>query len=504
MKRSTEILLVTGIVLLALFFRGYHLARIPTGVSPLEAYVGNQATQVPQHAVSGPLFVALQSWSIKQFGHNPWALHVIPALAGTLTVLGLYLLTRTLTNIRIASLAAFLLAVSPWHVTFSRTGFAEIMVPLFLTWGLYAYWRGISTVNFLAFAGAGILFALGMYSYTWFWLFLAVPVLTTMAYLHMLKKDFNKDDYQHVRNKIVRGIVLASLVMLLVWLPMGFNLYLDPDAVMTTATAYTPLAPERLARFITQFLQTVGMLFTGGDPDWLHGIADQPLLWWPLAALAAVGLVKSTIKLIKRRQTHGHFSAMQVLLLSWFVVGIVPSALTRGPAPDALRALGLVPVVMLIAAEGLLWFMQFVSRWYGTRDLHAAHVNIPGIGRHYMKEARIVGGVLMAALLVALATQGFENYFGIWAVDAHTARAYASDATTTAQSVLRSKPKRLTYVYGQSDYSIDGLPAIMQTFMYMSDTATPAKQKARNVKILTPLEYEQRQFPRSAPLILLK
>lgn len=496
-------MLVVAIVLLALFFRCYHLVRVPTGLSPIEAYVGNRAALMLERpadieSTSAPLFVRLQSFSVGLFGHYPWALRVIPALAGTLTVLGLYLLVQMLTNWQIAAIASFLLAVSSWHVTFSRTGFAEIMVPLIATWGLCFFWKALSRASIPFFAVSGLIFGIGLYLHQWFWLFFAVPLLTAAAYLQLVKKDFDHSKYTELRNKVARGIAIGALVVFLVWLPLGFQMYLNPDAVLTAVSERAPIAPDRLEQFLNNFWKTLGMFFSQGDPDWLHGVGGQPLLWWPLAALAAVGFAKSTIKLIKLRQEHGHFSTMQVMLLSWFVVGILPSALTSGQAPDSLRALGAAPVAMFFGAEGIWWLMQFARRWYGARDTHGA-----AFGEHFYKEAGIITGALLAALLVSIATQSFSSYFGEWASDPRTAKAYFRQTTATAQLLIRQKPARTTYIHAVSDYQIDGMPAAMQTFTFISNTATPEKQKARKFVFLTSQQYKQRQFPQTAPLVEL-
>lgn len=510
MKRSTEVLLVVGIVFIALFFRFYHLARIPAGLSPVEAYVGNQATVVIQGLgtfaeTRAPLFVQLQSSAIARFGNVPWALRLWPAVVGTLTVLGLYLLARTLFNWQIAALASFLLAISSWHITFSRAGFGEIMVPLFTTWGLYIFWQALARVEVSRFIAAGVIWGVGLYFYPWFWLFLTIPLLTILAYIHMIRKDFGHKKYTEIRNTILRGIAGMALALFLLWLPLGFQLYINPDETLTQLTNYIPInSSDHVGQFLINSWAVIGMFLTRGDTDWLHGVGNKPLLWWPLAALAVVGFVKSFIKLVKHKQTHGHFSPIHVLLLSWFFIGTLPSALTIGYAPDALRALGAAPVVMIFAAEGLWWLLQFFHRWYKARDLHGATVSLPGIGSHYYHEAKLVSGVLLVAFLAALATQSFGSYFGTWVADYRTAKAYAYSVTARAQALARRSPAQPTYIVTPSDEAIDGLPANMQTFMFLTDTTTPEKQKARNLLLLTPLQYEQRQFPRNAPVIIVK
>ena len=116
MGRKTKIALVLVVLIIGAFFRFYRIAEIPPGLYPDEAVNGNNAVEALHNtnfsAEDGPsfgwkifypdnngregLFINLQSISIKFFGAEPWALRVASALFGTLTVLGLYLLTKEL------------------------------------------------------------------------------------------------------------------------------------------------------------------------------------------------------------------------------------------------------------------------------------------------------------------------------------------------------------------------------------------------------------------------
>ena len=68
--------------------------------------------------------------------HEPWVIRLPAAIAGVLTVLGLYLLVAELFGDGAGLLAAFLLATSFWHINFSRIGFRAILAPLLLAWSL--------------------------------------------------------------------------------------------------------------------------------------------------------------------------------------------------------------------------------------------------------------------------------------------------------------------------------------------------------------------------------
>src|SRR3989344_2849602 len=78
-----------------------------------------------------PLYMYLNVPTVAIFGLTPFAARLPSALFGFLTVPLIYFLVRKLFNQKLMALAAmFLLAISPWHIQFSRVGF-EANVGLF-------------------------------------------------------------------------------------------------------------------------------------------------------------------------------------------------------------------------------------------------------------------------------------------------------------------------------------------------------------------------------------
>jgi len=123
-KKNIFILLII-ILAISSFFRLYSLDSIPPGVYPDEAINGNDAIQsletnqfklfYPSNNGREGLFINLIAFSFKVFGVHIWSLKLISALAGILTILGLYLLTKELFEKNgeiIALLSSFFLATS--------------------------------------------------------------------------------------------------------------------------------------------------------------------------------------------------------------------------------------------------------------------------------------------------------------------------------------------------------------------------------------------------------
>ena len=143
MSRTTKIWLVfAGIIVFASFLRLYHITRTPPGLYPDEAMDGNNALEVVQtghfqvfyiedNGREG-LYVNTLVFFIKVFGNKPWVVRFPAAIAGILTVAGMYFLGAELFGVEIGLLAAFLLGTCFWHINFSRIGFRAIMAPLAL------------------------------------------------------------------------------------------------------------------------------------------------------------------------------------------------------------------------------------------------------------------------------------------------------------------------------------------------------------------------------------
>ena len=176
------------IMVLAIFFRFYKLDTIPPGLYPDIAINGNNALQSLQTGDFKAFYTDnngregmimwLDALSMLVFGITTLALKVPTAIFGALTVLGIYLLARELfikNKNAIALLSAFFLAVSFWHINFSRLGFRVALMPFFLVFTFFFLDKAFKSSKFLWAIPAGIFFGLGFYTYTGYRL--AVPLL---------------------------------------------------------------------------------------------------------------------------------------------------------------------------------------------------------------------------------------------------------------------------------------------------------------------------------------
>src|ERR1017187_1356524 len=202
MHRKLHQALLLAILILAGFLRFYRLNDVPPGLHEDEAMDGNDAWEAwrsarlhvffPENHGREGLLINLQAAVLGLTGsHSPGVLRWPGALLGTLTVLGVYALAQEVVGEEVGLLAAFLLAISFWHINISRFGTRPVAAPFFLVSSLVLLWLAVRrwrdgprSVWGMAIA-CGIIYGLGFYTYTPYRL---TPLLLLAVFV-ALKRD---------------------------------------------------------------------------------------------------------------------------------------------------------------------------------------------------------------------------------------------------------------------------------------------------------------------------
>jgi len=502
MNHRREFLIVILIISIAAFFRLYKLDVYPPGLYPDEAMNGNNAIQAretgdykifyPENNGREGLFIAIQSLSIRVFGNTPFALRVVSAIAGILTVLGLYLLTRTLFNWEVAAIASFLMAVGFWPVMFSRIGFRAIMSPMLIVWGTYFFWRGLVSAKLRNFAVSGLIWGLGFYTYISHRIMPLMLVSTLLAYWQAIRRDFSYDRYIHGRNKLVEGFALFMLVVIVVVLPLAWHFYVYPEDFLGRLNKVSVFSADNpVLTIIKNFGKTLGMFIFVGDHNWRHNIAGRALLFLPVGFFAVLGFFKTILKLERSRKQHGHFSPPHTLLLSWFFLGLLPVVFSTEGIPHALRAIVVSPVVFIFAAEGLWWMFEY-ARSHQHREHHLARSGVAAFA--------------VTVLLLSIGAYEFKTYFYDWAPRQEVRDEFNQNYVDVASRLLALPQSKVKYVLVNRDtgVQVNGIPVTAQTVMYLTDTWTTEKQRLKNIFYLTEDQYRRRQYLPNAIIIPLE
>ncbi len=175
------------ILLLAFGLRFYKLAEVPHGMTWDEAAIAYNGfaifhtrrdewlEKLPISFRSfgdykAPFAIYQSGFFTAIFGMNLWAVRLPFALHGVLAVLGIYLLFQELfsqdkNKKRWALLAAFLLAISPWHLHYSRIGFESGIALNLVIWTLYFFHRYLRVEKLTNLLLATLLGVLSIYTY---------------------------------------------------------------------------------------------------------------------------------------------------------------------------------------------------------------------------------------------------------------------------------------------------------------------------------------------------
>lgn len=479
-----EVLIVIGILVVASFFRFYQLDKYPPGLYPDEAMNGSNALianatghyQIfyPENYGREGLFINIQALSIKWFGNHPWALRDVSAVFGILTVLGLYLLGKELFSWQVGAVSSFLLAISFWHVNFSRIGFRAIMLPFILVYAFYFLWRGLKQSNWWSFFWAGIFGGIGFYTYTSYRIAPLIAILVFVNYWMFLKKDFHHENYEHTRNRFLGGFALFMITTFFVALPIGIYFLKNPGNFMQRNTQSVFAQEQPLQQLGVSVVRTLGMFTFAGDGNPRHNLDGQPMLGWPIAILFAIGFLKELYHWLRRK--HGHLSPVHTLMFVWFFVFLLPGFLST-EAPHALRAIGVIPIVIIFAARGFMWLLGASEEW--------EKITHPWENRgHKQFVAPILAGL---ALIGALGFYEYNRYFNVFAPSQITADAFSANYVDIASQINAQPASKKKYVIidASTDIKAYGLPISAETVMFLTDTVTPATQSAKNLTYLT-------------------
>lgn len=309
--RHIEWILLGLVVLAAFAVRIYRIDSFPDTLMPDEADNAQSSIQIlngmppnndlfgadwtPQPAFSvykGAAFIAI-------FGLNITAIRLPSVIFSTLAMIPFYLLLRRQLKIMPSLLATILFATSVWFLNFSRSGWNNsdiclymLMAMLFLCCGIDAATKTTPPrrVRWLHFALAGFFCALGLYGYPggraiilgvvvsapivfwlhrqhWkalFWGYVVLGVVTAVTFAPQLDYILRNWEFFNRRTNVVlifnhpdyladpSGTLLKQL---------GWNLRAPWDGTVNNAPRYSPVEEPQLER-LTGILALCGMVLT--------------------------------------------------------------------------------------------------------------------------------------------------------------------------------------------------------------------------------------------------
>jgi len=169
------------IILIASFFRVYRLDYLELFGDELDAGYQSYSLLSTGRDYKGHLLPSYaQSFSewrapglmyammpfIKVFGLNEWGVRSCPAFLGIVSLLGFYFLLKEIgVKEKVARWSIFLLAISPWHIQYSRAAYELTLMSSLILWAVYFLVKSIKNDKNLLVVFSGILFSLAIYTY---------------------------------------------------------------------------------------------------------------------------------------------------------------------------------------------------------------------------------------------------------------------------------------------------------------------------------------------------
>ncbi len=386
-KNIKVFLLIFLIVLLAGVLRFWQLGIVPPSPNWDEAALGYNAYSLLQTGKDeyGKVFpIILQSFgdykpalysyiaipSVFVFGLNTFAVRLPSAILGIITVFAVYFLVNELFRRRdIALISSFLLAISPWHIQFSRVAFEANLGLALNVFGVLFFLKGLKRPWFLVLSAISFGFSLHAYQSEKVFVPLFVLSLCVIYFsaLAALQKKY---------------LALAFTVGILVSFPLVFSLVTDSNTLGRAKGV--SVFNEQSVEFSNNVIELehnketgdiIGQVLNNRRVFYANRIVENYLSHWDINWLLRGDIARHhapEMGLIYIWEFPFILIGIYMLLFSkfnkrtkyfiffWFLLAPIPASITTG-VPHAVRTLNFLPTWQIFTALGLISAMGLVS-----------------------------------------------------------------------------------------------------------------------------------------------
>ncbi|MCB8983354.1 MAG: glycosyltransferase family 39 protein [Ardenticatenaceae bacterium] len=411
---TTKLILLALIILIGAFFRFYRLSSLPPGDSYDPAYYGLDALrmrsgELPVYLGNNfgreAMFSYIVAGTFALLGVSTFGIHLAAAFISLLTLPAVYLAAdelfrrdrQTLLAAFGGLVAALILALSFWHLAWSRYSVRAILIPLFISLLCFFLLRALRTQRSRYFLLTGLVMGVSFYTYQLAQLF---PVLVGLGLLYELaaRRSLSKKDGLHILLVYGTALVIAlPLVFYAASHPGVFNQRVGDVFVLRDPSSIS----EQLATLGQNAWRVVKMYTVEGDTNLQINIPQRPSLN-PLLALFLMGGVGLALYRWRRPQ--------YLFLLTWLALMSAPAFLADDAALSK-RALGALPAAIILITLALLWPLDWLQR---RQARSASPATWPA--KAY--------ALLLAAVLLFTGLNTFRDYFVTWASDPGLYTAY--------------------------------------------------------------------------------
>lgn len=382
---KTQILLFL-ILILSSFLRLFRVGEVPLSPDWDEVALGYNAYSIMQTGrdeygkflpvvlrsfddYKPALYTYLSIPSIAIFGLNVEAVRLPSIIFGIITVFAtFFLMEQFFKRNDIALISSFLLAISPWHIQFSRIAFETNVAVAFNILGVLFFLYGLKK-PWLIFLSS-IIFALSIYIYQGEKVF--IPLLILLLVFIYRKTFFSLPK---------KYIFISLILMFLISFPMINYLVINKDSLERAkgVSVFTEQIKHSQAQ---KFLDDknnndlLGILLDNRrviygkrvlegylshfDLNWLfirgdlgrHHAPFMGLLYFVELPFLLIGIYLLLFGQFDKKT--------KALIFGWLIITPVAASLTSG-VPHAVRTLNFLPIFQIFTAIGLVWGISQIS-----------------------------------------------------------------------------------------------------------------------------------------------
>ena len=378
------------IVIVASLLRFWELGKVPASPDWDEVALGYNAYSIMQTGrdeygeflpivlrsfddYKPALYTYLSIPTISILGMNVVAVRLPSAIFGVLMVLGVFFLVKELfKKDMIALLTAGLLAISPWHIQFSRVAFESNVGTALNLFGILFFLKSFRNPWILLLSSLS--FGLSLHVYQSEKVFVPLLMIVLVA---LFRKHFFS-----IKKKY---ILLSFLTFLIFLLPLayytlsnndaltrarGVSIFSDPSVIESSAQKLLrdrqnndfvglmldnrriEYAKSIIAGYLSHF--DLNWLFIKGDIS-RHHAPNMGLMYLFELPFLLIGIYA----LLLGRLSKSVGSAQRIFVFAWLLVVPIPASITSG-VPHAVRTLNFLPILQIISACGILVFIKYI------------------------------------------------------------------------------------------------------------------------------------------------
>ncbi len=337
---SGQNIFLASILILAAFLRLYRIADYMTflgdeGRDVLVVYNilhGKLTLLGPTSSVGGfflgPIYYYFMAPFLLLFNYNPVGPAVMVALIGAATVWLIYKFSSTLFNKRVGLIAAFLYAISPLVIAYSRSSWNPNPLPFFSLLSLFTLYKGIVKKSYKLIFASGILLGISMQLH-YLATFLAFIMFLYILFTEILSK---KSNFKKTLQSLVKKYALIFSGFLIGWSPfLAFEIrhgFLDFKNIFNFIlhSGETGAGSNFLLTIYDVIFRLFGRLIVAFPPPEQFSKYDNLTLnLWigfvlTLAILSSIYLLFNFYKSFKSK---GENLNKYLLIALWFFVGII-------------------------------------------------------------------------------------------------------------------------------------------------------------------------------------